>query len=86
MGLWIADSGLSEDKIANGVAAADRVLKDMGVAPEAAYQAVNAMLEGEEDFDRDAADAWENAETAAFRVVFAGMEHWPEDAALTLKH
>ena len=46
---------------------------------------MSAMLDGEDDFDRDAADAWENAETAAFRVIFAGIERWPESAALTLR-
>jgi len=82
MGLWISESGLSEDKVQAGVIAASKVLQELGVEPSNAYQAMNAMLEGEESFDREAADAWENAETAAFRTLFAGMERWPEAAAL----
>jgi hypothetical protein len=83
MGLWIADSGLPEEKIRTGVAAAQQELSARGVEPGAAHAALCAMLDGEEAFDREAVEAWENAETAAFRAVFAGLEHWPEAAALS---
>ena len=85
MTLWIADSGLADTQIAAGIIAAQQVLAKAGITPEAAHAAINAMLEGEGEFDRDAADAWENAETSAFRVIFAGVERWPEAAALTLR-
>lgn len=85
MPLWVADSGLADSQIDAGVAAAEKVLAAAGVAAEAAHAAMTAMLDGADDFDRDAADAWENAETAAFRVIFAGIERWPESAALTLR-
>lgn len=85
MPLWIADSGLADAQIVAGIAAAEKVLTAAGVSAEAAHAAMTAMLEGEDDFNRDAADAWENAETAAFRVIFAGVERWPESAALTLR-
>ncbi len=85
MTLWIADSGLTDAQIVAGIAAAEKVLAAAGITAEAAHAAMNAMLDGEAEFDRDAADAWENAETAAFRTMFAGVERWPESAALTLK-
>jgi len=85
MALWIADSGLADAQIVAGISAAEKVLAGAGVSADAAYAAMSAMLEGEAEFDRDAADAWENAETAAFRVIFAGVERWPESAALTLR-
>ncbi len=85
MALWIADSGLADAQIVAGISAAEKVLAGAGVSADAAFAAMNAMLEGADDFDRNAADAWENAETAAFRVIFAGVERWPESAALTLR-
>lgn len=86
MSLWIADSDASDDRIQAGVSEALAVLNRSGVTAQAAHDAMMAMLEGEDSFDRDAADAWESAETAAFRVAFAGRERWPEAAMLVIRH
>lgn len=79
--LWIYDSGASITEIERGVAAALALFRDRGIDPVAAHAASLAAADGQ-GYVPELAQAWADAETAAFKAAFTGWARWPEGAAL----
>lgn len=52
-----------------------------GIDPSAAYAASLAAADGQ-GYVPELAQAWADAETAAFEAAFAGWARWPEGATL----
>jgi hypothetical protein len=75
MTLWITDSGANTSEIRRGVHAAERYFENWGWSPSLIWR----MREAD---DERAADLWQAAEAAAFRVAFKDWKAWPEHASL----
>ncbi len=83
MGLWISGSCLPDQDVQRGVQVALDTLKEMGVSIDEAYDAHYGQGHGSE-YNHQAESAWERAELAAFRALFADMPNWPQTARLVL--
>ena len=79
--LYIYDSGASTTEIERGVEAATTYFRERGINPSAAYAASLAAADGQ-GYVPELAEAWADAETAAFQAAFAGWARWPESATL----
>ena len=79
MSLWITDSGASTSEIKAGVRAAQAYFDRIGWRPGIIAQ----VKDGDDDAMAEKARGyWSDAESAAFRVAFAGWREWPESASL----
>lgn len=76
MKLWIFDSQAADEDIEDGCKAAAELIEKRGVSIERAYDAV-MKRSSRKQFDRRAAQAWDDAEDEALRVAYHGVE--PED-------
>lgn len=81
--MWITDSGASTEEIERGVAAAEALLAERGLTPEAAFAASLAAAEGE-PHDAAHAQAWCDAEIRAIDECCKGWLRLPEGASLML--
>ncbi|QMV32392.1 hypothetical protein 8G_00074 [Ralstonia phage Hyacinthe] len=81
--LTIADSGADDDEIREGVHAAAALLAARDISVEQAHIA-SVLRSCGDTYDADAAQAWDDAEYAAFRAAFLTWHSWPESAALAV--
>lgn len=81
--LYIYDSGASSSEIERGVEAAAALFRDRGIDPSAARAARLAAADGQ-PYIPELAQAWDDAEVAAFEAAFADWARWPEGATLGL--